>query len=154
SNVMATAKSEKVREIEHRLLAPVTLNFTDTPLKHVIDDLRAWQGINIYVDQNALDSEGISIDKPVTIKLQQRQMKAARNLLLEGLHLCWVVRDAVLQITTKKNAKGALQTNTIQVADLVIPVQHFGVFRAPGSLPIQTYDMHPTPANSQATPYT
>ena len=129
----AGTKSEKDREIERRLLAPVTLNFTDTPLKSVIDDLRAWQQINIYVDNNALEAEGISLDKPVTIKLEQIPMKSALNMLLKGVHLTWAVRDDVLQITTPRNAKGSLTTATHQVADLVIPVNDFGHFEQPGS---------------------
>ena len=30
------------------------MNFTDTPLRQVIEDIRTWQGINIYVDMPAL----------------------------------------------------------------------------------------------------
>jgi type II secretory pathway component GspD/PulD (secretin) len=133
SRVTAGTKSERDREIERRMLAPVTLNFNDTPLKSVIDDLRAWQGINIYVDDNALQAEGISLDRPVTIKLEQIPMRSALNLLLKGVHLTWAVRDDVLQITTPRNARGSLTTSTYQVADLVIPVQDFGKFDAPGT---------------------
>src|SRR5262249_11868510 len=64
SSLVTTKRSEKEREIENRLYTPVNLNFTDTPLKTVLDDLRSWQGINIYVDQEALDAEAISIDRP------------------------------------------------------------------------------------------
>jgi type II secretory pathway component GspD/PulD (secretin) len=133
SHVTAGTKSEKDKEIERRMLAPVTLNFTDTPLKSIIDDLRAWQGINIYVDNNALEAEGISLDRPVTIKLEQIPMRSALNLLLHGVHLTWTVRDDVLQITTPRHARGSLTTTTYQVADLVIPVQDFGHFEQPGT---------------------
>src|SRR5262249_36483975 len=48
-------RSEKERDIERRLNSPVTLNFTNAPLRQVIEDLRAWQGMNIYIDMPALD---------------------------------------------------------------------------------------------------
>jgi type II secretory pathway component GspD/PulD (secretin) len=153
SNFTATTKTEKVREIEHRLSAMVTLNFTDTPLKSVIDDLRAWQGINIYVDNNALEEDGISLDKPVTVKLEQIPMKSALNLLLQSAHLTWTVRDDVLQITTPRHAKGALRTDTYQVADLVIPVQDFGQFKAPGAPTLVGTDITKVAA-PPPTPYT
>jgi type II secretory pathway component GspD/PulD (secretin)/tetratricopeptide (TPR) repeat protein len=153
ANFTAGTKSEKDKEIERRMLAPVTLNFTDTPLKSVIDDLRAWQGINIYVDTNALEAEGISLDRPVTIKLEQIPMKFALNLLLKGVHLTWVVRDSVLQITTPRNAKGSLATSTYQVADLVIPVTDFGQLPTPGGQQTAgiTVDMRPNASQGSAT---
>jgi type II secretory pathway component GspD/PulD (secretin)/tetratricopeptide (TPR) repeat protein len=153
STFAATTKSAAMREIEHRLSAMVTLNFTDTPLKSVIDDLRAWQGINIYVDTNALEEDGISLDKPVTIKLEQIPMKSALNLLLHTAHLTWTVRDDVLQITTPRHAKGTLGITTYQVADLIIPVNDYGQFRSPGASPLTTTDVGRvgTPA---PTPYT
>src|SRR5262249_38661697 len=98
---------------------PVTLNFTNTPLKQVIDDLRNWRGISVYLDQEALDAEGISIDRPVTIKLQDVALKTALTLLLKQAHLTYVVKDDVLQITTEAEARGKLMTRTYPVADLI-----------------------------------
>jgi hypothetical protein len=109
----------KEREIEYQLSQPVTLNFSDTPLKQVIDDLRSWQGIHVYLDQEALDAEGISIDRPVTIKLQDVALKTALTLLLKQAHLTYVVKDDVLQITTEAEARGKLMTRTYPVADLI-----------------------------------
>jgi hypothetical protein len=112
-------KPTKEREIEYQLSLPVTLNFTDTPLKQVIDDLHNWQGINVYFDREALDAEGISIDRPVTIKLQDIALKTALTLLLKQAHLTYVVKDDVLQITTEAEARGKLMTRTYPVADLI-----------------------------------
>ncbi len=48
----APIKSEKEREIERKLTAPVPmLNFSDVPLKDVVKELQATQGINIFLDQ-------------------------------------------------------------------------------------------------------
>jgi type II secretory pathway component GspD/PulD (secretin) len=151
SSFMATRKSDRVLEIERRLLSLVTLNFTDTPLRSVIDDLRAWQGINIYVDTNALTEDGISLDTPVTVKLEQIPMKSALNLLLHNAHLTWTVADDVLKITTPRHAKGALRTNTYPVADLVIPVNDFGQVKNNGPL-VPAYDVNNRSMAGATTP--
>jgi type II secretory pathway component GspD/PulD (secretin) len=69
-------KTDKEREIESKLHTKVTLNFTDAPLKQVIDDLRASYGVNIYVDQQALDQEGVSMERPVSVKLEDVSLKS------------------------------------------------------------------------------
>jgi len=119
-------RNEKEREIEHRLSLPVSLNWTDAPLRQVIDDLRAWQGINIWVDDQALASEAVSLDRPVTFKAEQISLKSALTMLLRGAGLTHVIKDEVLQITTEAQAKGKLETKTFLVADLVIPIENFG----------------------------
>ncbi|HJT78857.1 MAG TPA: hypothetical protein VJ739_16755, partial [Gemmataceae bacterium] len=115
-------RSDKEKEIEQRLQQPVNLAFNDAPLGQVLDDLRAWHGLNIVTDQPALDGEGISLSRPVTIKLDNVSLKSALNLLLHQVHLTYIVKDEVLQITTEANAKGKLVTATYQVADLILPI--------------------------------
>jgi type II secretory pathway component GspD/PulD (secretin) len=119
-------KSADEKLIERKLSSPVSLNFVNQPLRTVIDDLRGVQGVNIYVDQPALDEKGISQDMPVTIKLEQIALKSALNLLLHSVHLTYVVKEDVLQITTEDHARGKLEQRVISVPDLVIAVENFG----------------------------
>ena len=118
-------KSEKVRAIESKLDEPVNLNFNNAPLRKVIDDLRAWKAINIHPEYGVLEKEGISLERPVTINLEQVSLKSALNLLLSQLDLTWVIRDEALVITTKENARGKLVQRTYQVADLVVPINNY-----------------------------
>jgi type II secretory pathway component GspD/PulD (secretin) len=115
-------KSDKEREIESKLRKTVTLNFTDAPLRQVIDDLRASYGVNIYVDQLALDQEGVSMERPVSVKLEDVSLKSALNLTLKQVHLTYIIKDEVLQITSESAARGRLERVTYQVADLGIPI--------------------------------
>jgi type II secretory pathway component GspD/PulD (secretin) len=115
-------KSEKEREIEHKLSTRVTLNFTDAPLRQVMDDLRASYGVNIYVDQQALDQEGVSMERPVSVKLEDVSLKSVLNLILKQVHLTYIIKDEVLQITSESAARGRMQRVTYQVADLVVPI--------------------------------
>ncbi len=115
-------KSEKTREIESKLRTPVTLNFTDAPLKQVIDDIRGWTDINIFIDQQALDQEGVSTERPVSVKLENVSLKSVLNLVLKQVHLTYIIKDDVLQITSEAQARGKMQRITYQVADLVIAI--------------------------------
>lgn len=117
-------KSAAEREIESRLNTPVNLSFNNQPLKDVLEDIRAMYQINIVPDTSALEAEGISLDRPITLKLEQISLKSALNLMLRNVHLTWVVKDEVLQVTTESQARGKLSTVTYQVTDLVLPVEN------------------------------
>jgi len=155
-NLHMPRKTTEEKNIERKLNLPVSLNFTNAPLRQVIDDLRAYQAVNIYVDEPALADKGISQDMPVTIKLEQIALKSALNLLLHSVHLTYVVKDNVLQITTEDHARGALESKVYQVTDLVIAVENFND-QVPASqlLGMDTINRPGVPAPSPVTgPYT
>lgn len=126
---LTPTKSSAVRAIESKLELPVNMNFTDTPLRQVIDDIRNWHGINVMPDYAALQQENISLERPVTIRVEQLSLKSVLNIVLRQADLTWVIRDDVLTITTPSNAKGKLIRKVYQVADLVIPIEDFGPSR-------------------------
>ena len=130
----APVKSEKEREIERKLTAPVPmLNFSNVPLKDVVKELQATQGINIFLDQRSLNEQGVSLEQPISLRLENISMKSALNLILKQAHLTYIIKDEVLQITTEAEAKGKMQRVVYQVADLVIPIPN-----AAGVLPMGT----------------
>jgi type II secretory pathway component GspD/PulD (secretin)/tetratricopeptide (TPR) repeat protein len=116
-------RTEKEKEIYRKLDGPISsLDFKDTALRQVLDDLQGWTGINIVADEPALQEAGISLDRPVTMKLEGVALKSALNLLLHQVHLTYVVQNEVLTITTEEHARGKMVTKLHQVTDLVIPV--------------------------------
>jgi type II secretory pathway component GspD/PulD (secretin) len=128
-------KSEKEREIERKLYSPISLNFNNTPLKQVFDDLGMITGVNVVPDIRKITDEGISLEQPVTLRLEAVAMKSALKLLLEQAHLAYVIKDDVLQITTEAGRRGKLEPRTYPVADLVIPVVNHPL---PASADLQT----------------
>ena len=114
-------KAEKEREIERKLRQPVTLRFEETPLRQVIDDIGACEGINICVDKAALDEKEISLDYPVTINLEVVSLKTALKLMLEPAHLTYAVKNDVLQITTEPAGRRPGRI-TYEVGDTNVPV--------------------------------
>src|SRR5262249_8273668 len=123
--IRTPTETDKEKEIKHHLNNPQNLNFTDTPLDAVLEDLRSWNSINIVPDAAAIEAEGISLKRPVTMKLENVSLKSALNLLLNPLHLSYTIKDEVLLITTEKQLRGKLESRTYQVSDLVIPIENF-----------------------------
>lgn len=111
-----------LQRVNHDKVQPV--DWKDTPLRQVVDDLRSWTNLNIVVDQQALKEANISLDLPINMKLTEPiVLKSALNLLLREAHLSYEVRDEVLYITTEDNARGKMEVRIHPVADLVIPIQ-------------------------------
>jgi type II secretory pathway component GspD/PulD (secretin)/tetratricopeptide (TPR) repeat protein len=155
-NSLTTLKSEKERVIQRRLEAPIsTLDYKDTPLKQILDDLQVTTGVNIVPDEPALNEAGISLDKPVTMKLEGVALKSALNLLLHQVHLTYVIGDEVLKITTEDQARGRMEIRTYQVIDLILPVPDSNVnntdpiLKAAGQIPAD----NPNLMLNQATPF-
>src|SRR5207253_3254687 len=76
-------RSEKEHAIHRRLDQPISsMDFKDTPLKQILDDLQGLTGINIVTDTPALSDAGVSLDTQITMRLDGIALKSALNLLL------------------------------------------------------------------------
>jgi type II secretory pathway component GspD/PulD (secretin) len=110
------------REIELKLLAPISFNFMDTPLRDVLDNLQYLSEVPIIPDTKALQDSGISLEQRLSLKVENMALRSALYHLLKKVDLQYVIKEQALQITTKNNM-GNLVTVTYPVADLVVPVQ-------------------------------
>jgi general secretion pathway protein D len=121
-----THRTERELEIERRLKTPVLLHYEDMPLSEVVQGLSQLAGVNIHLDPRGLGQEGINSDTPVTINLSKEiSLKSALNLILEPLHLSYVIKDEVLKITSEQLRDGETYSHVYNVADLVIPIPNF-----------------------------
>lgn len=124
-SLMPGAKTEIELAIERKLQEPVSVNFQNTPLEQVIDDLRRLGEVNINPDYKALTDEGISLKQPLHLTVENVALKSVLNMLLRQAGLTYVVKEGVVQLTTEKEAKGKIITQTYSVADLVVPVEDY-----------------------------
>jgi general secretion pathway protein D len=121
-----TRRSPRELEIEKQLKTPVQLRYEDTPLSQVINELSNLTGVNIHLDPRGLSQEDVNSDTAVTLNLTKEiSLQSALNLILEPLHLSYVVKDDVLKITSEQLRDGELETKTYNVADLVVPIPNF-----------------------------
>ena len=119
-------RSERELEIERNLKTPVSLKYRNRPLNEVIDQLGKLAGVNVHLDDKGLDEEGVPRDTPVTIDLTNDiTLKSALHLILEPLHLSYVIKNEVLLITSEQLRDGEIYPLTYDVADLVIPIPNF-----------------------------
>ncbi|HEX3725099.1 MAG TPA: hypothetical protein VHV08_02605, partial [Pirellulales bacterium] len=119
-------RGERELEMERKLKTPVSLKFRNRPLSEVLENLAKLAAVNLYLDPKGLGEEGVTSDSPVTIDLTQDiSLKSALNLILEPLHLSYVIKDEVLKITSEQLRDGDIYPVTYNVADLVIPIPNF-----------------------------
>ena len=109
-----------------KLDTQVKPGYRGQPLAVVIDSLAKQADVAIHLDMVGLDQEAVRSDTPVTLSLDQSiSLKSALRLLLEPLHLSYVVRDEVLKVTSPRLVKGDVYAVTYPVADLVLPIPNF-----------------------------
>ncbi|MEI6506672.1 MAG: hypothetical protein WCO90_12480, partial [Planctomycetota bacterium] len=112
--------------IHKKLETPVKPSYRAQPLSTVIDALARQADVAIHLDMVGLDQEAVRSDTPVTLALDQSiSLKSALKLLLEPLHLGYVVKDEVLKVTSPRLVKGDVYAVTYPVADLVLPIPNF-----------------------------
>jgi type II secretory pathway component GspD/PulD (secretin)/tetratricopeptide (TPR) repeat protein len=118
-------KTETEKEIQHKMSSVVDMNFSNAPLRQVIDDLRVMTGINFIADISALEEERVSLDTPVNIRLDKIKLSSGLKVMLDQVHLTSVIADDVLKITTPRKARGTLVQRVYRVADLVMPIEDY-----------------------------
>ena len=112
--------------IHKKLDTKVKPSYRNQPLAAVIDALATQADVAIHLDLVGLDQESVRSDTPVTLSLDQPiSLKSALKLLLEPLHLGYVVKDEVLKITSPRLVMGDVYAVTYPVADLVLPIPNF-----------------------------
>ena len=125
-------QTERELEIKRKLRTPVLPRYREMPLTEVMDALSELSGLNIHLDPRGLSQEGIRSDTQVSLYLPQEvSLESALTLILEPLHLTYVIKNEVLKVTSEQISEGELKIVTYNVADLVVPIPNF----VPGSSP-------------------
>lgn len=114
------------QEIQRSLSKPVEARFINRPLSEVMDTLGRMAGVNVYLDPQGLNAEGVTTDTPVTLNLTQPiSLKSALNLVLSPLGLSYVIQNEVLRITSEQTRDSNVYAKAYYVADLVMPIPNF-----------------------------
>jgi hypothetical protein len=115
--VRLTPATEKIyTELEK----PTQVDFIETPLNQAIEFLAAFHDIAIVIDRKALKEVSIDPkDTAVTRTLKRVSLESALNLILAEHDLRAIVKDEVLQVTTREVADGHIETRVYLVADLL-----------------------------------
>jgi hypothetical protein len=90
--------------ITSQLKAPVTITFSNTPLRQVLRDLCEMVSVPVFVDPDALGQAGIDLDQPVSLKVEDVSFKSVLTLVLHKCKLGWLVKDDCVYITSEAAA--------------------------------------------------
>lgn len=121
-----TQLSPREQEIQRKLETSVEMKYRDSPLGEVLDELSAVTGVPIVIDQRALSAIRITRDTPVSKSVNSRlPLKSALNILLEDLDLTYVLKNDVLNVTSREARRTMTYSRTYRVADLVTPIPNF-----------------------------
>lgn len=119
-------RTAKELEIQQKLRTQILPNYNSMPLAEVAQNLSELTGVNIYLDPRGLGQEGVRSDTPVNLDLgQEISLESALNLILEPLHLTYVIKNEVLKVTSEQLRDGDLDVRVYNVADLVVPIPNF-----------------------------
>ncbi|MEM1069748.1 MAG: DUF4974 domain-containing protein, partial [Planctomycetota bacterium] len=146
------------QEIESKLEVPVAaVEYNNQPLSQVLDELRAYAGIPIVIDNRALASVRVTSESPVTLpRLDNRRLKSVLNLILSQMELTYVIENDVLMITSMEAKRMKVYPRTYRVTDLVTPIPNFtssyedglaGALRAAYQMTQPQADVHVMPVS-------
>ncbi len=101
-----------------KLAQKATVDFTDSSLREVLDWLRDEQKIVVLIEENAMIAEGISLSEPISDRLNDDPVYLLLNRL-QDLQLGWYYENDILYITTSPIVAEHLQTQSINIGDLL-----------------------------------
>ncbi|MEL6107800.1 MAG: hypothetical protein AAFU85_17380 [Planctomycetota bacterium] len=97
---------------EDRIVAALnrqtTVSFIETPLSDAARTISEMHNIPIIIDNRALEEIGLDAETPVTIDLKGVSLRSLLRLMLRDNDLTYMVKDEVLQITTREAAEDNL----------------------------------------------
>lgn len=121
SNARLTG-SARDEAILDALELPTNLEYVEVPFIDVKRDLEDKYGINIALDQTAID-DALTEEELVTVRYRGIRLKNALRLMLRDFNATYIVRDEVLRIISLSNVSDPenLVTDVYNVGDLVAP---------------------------------
>lgn len=105
---------------EAKLSTVGSWNLTETPVSDFVVALRDRLAINVILDLEALNEEGIASDSPITMELRDVKLDLALRLILKPLALGFYFHRDVLVVTTLAKEQEYLTTSVYPVYDLVV----------------------------------
>jgi hypothetical protein len=98
----------------------LTVEFKDTPLQQVIAHFHEVLNLPIVLDRDALAEEGIAMDRPITMSLEEVSAKSILSVILHGVHLALIIEDGTVTVTNERKARGLPVWCNYPIDDLLV----------------------------------
>jgi general secretion pathway protein D len=128
ADILRGRRPESENEILRRLeTQQVTLNFErPMPFEEILKILSGQTGVPIIVDWAALREVDVTSDRLIPVQIMQTiKLRSALNLILEQLHLSYIVKNEMLNITSAAKAKGELYPVSYYIGDLIMKFPNY-----------------------------
>ncbi|MEX0716861.1 MAG: hypothetical protein WD066_09750 [Planctomycetaceae bacterium] len=107
------------RAVRRKLQSKVTADYHEFALDLVIADLARRADVRHWIDDDALEIEGIDADAPVTEAFSDVTIETALEMLLPQLDLDWYIEDGILKITSSSQAGEVFVTHSYAAGPLI-----------------------------------
>ncbi|MDA0833236.1 MAG: hypothetical protein O2955_06795 [Planctomycetota bacterium] len=104
--------------LREKLKQPVHVSFRDVPLTDAVAELSRQADVQIRIDIDGLEEEGISYDDPLKYELSSHALSTTLDLMLRPLALNYILSDNVILVTTEITTEETLNTAIYDVRDL------------------------------------
>ena len=99
---------------------PLSVDFQETPLHLAIHQISEELGLSIRLDEPALAEDGVALDRPISLRIENVAAKFVLNVLLQQVHLVWVIQDAQIVVTAERRGRHRLFWESYPIDDLLI----------------------------------
>ena len=112
--LMPTEHFEYIEKIGQR----ITIDVVNQPLTKAVDKIAEQTKLPIRLDRFAMEDAGISLRKPVTLKLKNIKLGIILKALITEVPTTWITKDGVIFITTETVSEEITPTAIYDVRDL------------------------------------
>jgi type II secretory pathway component GspD/PulD (secretin) len=111
ANEQTQAKLEQISKVD----------FTEVPLKDVLEFLGDQYKVQFYIDKKALSDASVSLDTPITFRLSRVPGEMILRLVLKELNLTYCLEHGVIMVSTEEEANNRLETRIYRLEELIEP---------------------------------
>ena len=104
---LPTASTSADNRIFSTLEKKMSVKIESERLDKLLRRIATEHGIRVWLNTAELDFLGISAQTPISLELSSKRLRSVLSLLLEPLQLTFMVRNNVLEITSKGSAESA-----------------------------------------------
>lgn len=105
--------------LRQALLRKVQVEAEEVPLRELLTKLAKECGLQLTFDTIALADEGVQLDHPVSLKVENITLQSALRLICQPLQMTYVFDDGVLFVTTWAKAGEMQETRVYNVGRLL-----------------------------------
>ena len=109
----------KERSILTGLSNPMSITLDGEPLKYFLEKMEKQLGLPLVVDRQALDTAGVNLESPITIRASNWSSRSVLKKVLADLGLSYIIKSEEVQITTQDTARETMVTRSYYIGDLL-----------------------------------